>query len=187
MALWDLGARLLWLGREFAQLGIPAHIIHDIQEADFCPRPHEADTADRRAAHGIDVEREDVFHACPDGGSAVIQRLPRGTEGMVAIPFIVDVILIAMRFQIVRDRGRPVRAVGPHGLARVRCREERRQHLAVMGGRRGDGIGPHQFVAHVNRDMVLVPIRGRAVMLRPPGVHILLAALGQVLGPTRRQ
>ena len=92
VALRDLGARLLWLGREFAHVSIPAHIIHDIQEADFCPRPHEADTADHGTPHGIDVERDDVFHAGPDGGSAVIQRLTRGTEGMVAIPCIVDVI-----------------------------------------------------------------------------------------------
>lgn len=98
VVLRDLGARLLWLGREFAHLGIPAHIISDIQEADFCPRPPETDTADHCAAHGIDVEREDVFHPCPDGGSAVIQRLARGTEEMVAIPCIVDVILIAVGF-----------------------------------------------------------------------------------------
>ena len=96
---------------------------------------------------------------------------------MIALGFAVNVALEAALRKLLLDLRRSVGAVGPDPGGRVALIENIVQRLAVMGRGRGDRPAPHQLVATVDANMVLVAVMAAVVLLGPTCVPVLLAQL----------
>ena len=71
----------------------------------------------------------------------------------------------------------PVRAVGPNAAARVPLVEDLLKDLAVVTGRIRHLVSANQTVGTVHTDVVLVAVVRHPVLLRPAGIHVLMATL----------
>ena len=79
-----------------------------------------------------------------------------------------------------------VSAIGPDPAGSVCTIKHIIQLLTVMHRGAADGVAPHQLVAAINVDVVLVSKMRLAMLPGPARILVLLAVLGGVRLPSRR-
>jgi len=133
-----------------------AHVIGQILHPDLHGGPGHADGADELSAHGAVLIAEHMFDPCAHLRAGLVGSLLTRRERLAPAAAPVDMAPLSQFGEFRLGLGAAIGTVGPYPAGSVTGIEHVLKLLAVMHRGAADRITPHQLVAPINADMVLV-------------------------------
>ena len=159
------------------------NVVRQVAQTDFRSGSGYADRAQQQISRSMSLHTKDVLDPRTDSGTGPVAFLFSCRQWTIAVPLALAVFAKTVLGETLQSFLRSIGRIRPDVLARV-VGKKLLEHIAVVQGRIRHGIASNQLVLHIHRDVVLVPVKGRAVLLGPACVHVLSSPL--VLRPVFR-
>ena len=161
----------------------PINVVRQVAQTDFDSGSGYADRTQQQIPRSLGLHTKDVLDARTYPGPGLIAFLFSWCQWPIAAPLALDVFAKTVLRKPLQPIRRSIGRIRPDVLARV-VGKELLKNIAVVQGCIRHRIAPNQLVLHIHRNVVLVSVKGLAVLLGPASIHILSSSL--VLGPVFR-
>jgi len=157
--------------RMIRQIGETVHVVHQVNEPNPGLRSFKSDAPDPSANQKADPSK-DVLNPRSNRRFLFVHRLLKGSQGMVSVPLLMDMICNASLSQTTPNLLRRISAIPPYGLPGIAVIKQGKNLLTVMDMGRRYLILAYQLMFDVYIHMVLVPIIRLITLFRPSSIGI---------------
>ena len=158
-------------------------VVPEILQSNLETRTNESNGSNQFATHHGGLMAEDMFDTRTNGRATPIVVLLLSGEGLVPIPFPMNLAAQPGGLEMDIDLCRSVGQVGPDIPPGLRRQEDFFEDLTAMHRGIRDRIPPNQLVLLIRVHIVFVPILILALLDGPAGVRVFLPPFGELTSP----